>query len=78
MDNEAVNMSESARDSQRSYLLTVNLKEGHNLVIRDRCGKELISALLQLSFLFQIIVMYSNTSIKIHSLRKTEDQQTPL
>uniref|UniRef100_A0A3P9B8G9 Multiple C2 and transmembrane domain-containing protein 2 n=1 Tax=Maylandia zebra TaxID=106582 RepID=A0A3P9B8G9_9CICH len=38
MDNEAVNMSESARDSQRSYLLTVNLKEGHNLVIRDRCG----------------------------------------
>lgn len=38
MDNEAVNMSESARDSQRSYLLTVNLKEGRNLVIRDRCG----------------------------------------
>uniref|UniRef100_A0A3P8QNK5 C2 domain-containing protein n=1 Tax=Astatotilapia calliptera TaxID=8154 RepID=A0A3P8QNK5_ASTCA len=28
----------NARDSQRSYLLTVNLKEGHNLVIRDRCG----------------------------------------
>lgn len=56
MDNEAVNMSESARDSQRSYLLTVNLKEGRNLVIRDRCGKELISALLQLGFLFQIIV----------------------
>lgn len=38
MDNDAVNMSESARDSQRSYLLTVNLKEGRNLVIRDRCG----------------------------------------
>uniref|UniRef100_A0A669ENS2 Multiple C2 and transmembrane domain-containing protein 2 n=1 Tax=Oreochromis niloticus TaxID=8128 RepID=A0A669ENS2_ORENI len=28
----------NARDSQRSYLLTVNLKEGRNLVIRDRCG----------------------------------------
>lgn len=58
MDNDAVNMSESARDSQRSYLLTVNLKEGRNLVIRDRCGKELISA-LQLSFLFQIIVYFT-------------------
>uniref|UniRef100_A0A8C3A274 Multiple C2 domains, transmembrane 2b n=1 Tax=Cyclopterus lumpus TaxID=8103 RepID=A0A8C3A274_CYCLU len=31
-------MSESVKDHHRSFLLTINLKEGHNLVIRDRCG----------------------------------------
>ncbi|KAM9409679.1 multiple C2 and transmembrane domain-containing protein 2-like isoform 2-T3 [Pholidichthys leucotaenia] len=35
MGNEAVSGS---GDAPRSYLLTVNLKEGRNLVIRDRCG----------------------------------------
>lgn len=43
MGNEAVSMSETVKDPPRSYLLTINLKEGRNLVIRDRCGKELIS-----------------------------------
>ncbi|XP_026149166.1 multiple C2 and transmembrane domain-containing protein 2 isoform X2 [Mastacembelus armatus] len=38
MGNEALNVSESNRDSPRSFLLTINLKEGRNLVIRDRCG----------------------------------------
>ncbi|TNN58752.1 Multiple C2 and transmembrane domain-containing protein 2 [Liparis tanakae] len=31
-------MSDSAGDHLKSFLLTINLKEGHNLVIRDRCG----------------------------------------
>uniref|UniRef100_A0AAZ3P7H0 C2 domain-containing protein n=1 Tax=Oncorhynchus tshawytscha TaxID=74940 RepID=A0AAZ3P7H0_ONCTS len=31
-------VSDSTRESQRSYLLSINLKEGRNLVIRDRCG----------------------------------------
>lgn len=31
--------SDSVRDPLRSFLLTINLKEGHNLVVRDRCGK---------------------------------------
>ncbi|XP_030582263.1 multiple C2 and transmembrane domain-containing protein 2 isoform X2 [Archocentrus centrarchus] len=38
MGNEAVSMSETVKDPPRSYLLTINLKEGRNLVIRDRCG----------------------------------------
>uniref|UniRef100_A0A3Q0RC70 Multiple C2 and transmembrane domain containing 2 n=1 Tax=Amphilophus citrinellus TaxID=61819 RepID=A0A3Q0RC70_AMPCI len=38
MGNEAVSMSETVKDLPRSYLLTINLKEGRNLVIRDRCG----------------------------------------
>uniref|UniRef100_A0AAQ5YRU8 C2 domain-containing protein n=1 Tax=Amphiprion ocellaris TaxID=80972 RepID=A0AAQ5YRU8_AMPOC len=38
MGNETVNVSENIRDPPRSFLLTINLKEGHNLVIRDRCG----------------------------------------
>ncbi|XP_049573017.1 multiple C2 and transmembrane domain-containing protein 2 [Syngnathus scovelli] len=29
---------EGSRDSLSSFLLTINLKEGRNLVIRDRCG----------------------------------------
>ncbi|XP_053172284.1 multiple C2 and transmembrane domain-containing protein 2 isoform X1 [Scomber japonicus] len=38
MGNETTSVSESVKDPPRSYLLTINLKEGHNLVIRDRCG----------------------------------------
>ncbi|XP_040005966.1 multiple C2 and transmembrane domain-containing protein 2-like isoform X2 [Xiphias gladius] len=38
MANETLSMSDSIRASPRSFLLTVNLKEGRNLVIRDRCG----------------------------------------
>ncbi|XP_008296099.1 multiple C2 and transmembrane domain-containing protein 2 isoform X2 [Stegastes partitus] len=38
MGNETVGVSEHIRDPPRSFLLTINLKEGHNLVIRDRCG----------------------------------------
>ncbi|XP_040912784.1 multiple C2 and transmembrane domain-containing protein 2-like isoform X2 [Toxotes jaculatrix] len=38
MGNETLSVSESIRDFPRSFLLTVNLKEGRNLVIRDRCG----------------------------------------
>lgn len=46
MGNEALNASESTRITSRSYLLTINLKEGRNLVIRDRCGKNPILPLL--------------------------------
>ncbi|KAM8876126.1 multiple C2 and transmembrane domain-containing protein 2-like isoform 2-T2 [Synchiropus picturatus] len=35
MDSDSAILSEGNR---KSYLLTVNLKEGRNLVIRDRCG----------------------------------------
>ncbi|XP_067452049.1 multiple C2 and transmembrane domain-containing protein 2-like isoform X1 [Thunnus thynnus] len=38
MGNETLSVSENFRDPLRSYLLTINLKEGRNLVIRDRCG----------------------------------------
>ncbi|XP_023285470.1 multiple C2 and transmembrane domain-containing protein 2 isoform X1 [Seriola lalandi dorsalis] len=38
MGNETLSMSESIRDHSRSFLLTINLREGRNLVIRDRCG----------------------------------------
>ncbi|XP_010789247.1 multiple C2 and transmembrane domain-containing protein 2 isoform X2 [Notothenia coriiceps] len=38
MGNESQSVSEGIKDSTRSFLLTINLKEGRNLVIRDRCG----------------------------------------
>ncbi|KAG7236961.1 hypothetical protein INR49_032968 [Caranx melampygus] len=38
MGNETLSMSGSIRDHSRSFLLNINLKEGRNLVIRDRCG----------------------------------------
>ncbi|GLD55583.1 multiple C2 and transmembrane domain-containing protein 2-like protein [Lates japonicus] len=38
MGNETLSVSENIRDPPRSFLLTINLKEGRNLVIRDRCG----------------------------------------
>ncbi|TKS69726.1 Multiple C2 and transmembrane domain-containing protein 2 [Collichthys lucidus] len=38
MADETPAMSESIRFPSRSFLLTINLKEGRNLVIRDRCG----------------------------------------
>uniref|UniRef100_A0A8D0AE16 Multiple C2 and transmembrane domain-containing protein 2-like n=1 Tax=Sander lucioperca TaxID=283035 RepID=A0A8D0AE16_SANLU len=38
MGNEVPSVSENIRDPPRSFLLTIHLKEGHNLVIRDRCG----------------------------------------
>nr|XP_019935884.1 PREDICTED: multiple C2 and transmembrane domain-containing protein 2-like isoform X2 [Paralichthys olivaceus] len=38
MSTETRSVSDSTRDLSRSFLLTINLKEGRNLVIRDRCG----------------------------------------
>uniref|UniRef100_UPI003AAD3C81 multiple C2 and transmembrane domain-containing protein 2-like isoform X2 n=1 Tax=Centroberyx gerrardi TaxID=166262 RepID=UPI003AAD3C81 len=38
MGSDAPSVAESIRDSPRSFLLTINLREGRNLVIRDRCG----------------------------------------
>ncbi|KAI3377631.1 hypothetical protein L3Q82_008791 [Scortum barcoo] len=38
MGNETLSVSENVRSPLRSFLLTINLKEGRNLVIRDRCG----------------------------------------
>uniref|UniRef100_A0A673A0D1 Multiple C2 and transmembrane domain-containing protein 2-like n=1 Tax=Sphaeramia orbicularis TaxID=375764 RepID=A0A673A0D1_9TELE len=38
MGSETLNVSENIRDPPRSFLLTINLKEGRSLVIRDRCG----------------------------------------
>ncbi|XP_061748637.1 multiple C2 and transmembrane domain-containing protein 2-like isoform X2 [Nerophis ophidion] len=35
---ESPSVFEGDRESSRSFLLTINLKEGHNLVIRDRSG----------------------------------------
>ncbi|XP_057686918.1 multiple C2 and transmembrane domain-containing protein 2-like isoform X1 [Corythoichthys intestinalis] len=37
-DMEAPSNFEGSRESLSSFLLTINLKEGRNLVIRDRCG----------------------------------------
>ncbi|XP_061819635.1 multiple C2 and transmembrane domain-containing protein 2-like isoform X1 [Nerophis lumbriciformis] len=37
-DMESPSVFEGDRESSRSFLLTINLKEGHNLVIRDRSG----------------------------------------
>uniref|UniRef100_A0A7N6F7S8 C2 domain-containing protein n=1 Tax=Anabas testudineus TaxID=64144 RepID=A0A7N6F7S8_ANATE len=36
--NETLSVLENIRDTPRSFLLTISLKEGRNLVIRDRCG----------------------------------------
>ncbi|KAM8894633.1 multiple C2 and transmembrane domain-containing protein 2 isoform 2-T3 [Spinachia spinachia] len=36
--SESLNVAESLQDPLRCFLLTINLKEGRNLVIRDRCG----------------------------------------
>uniref|UniRef100_A0A671TH80 Multiple C2 and transmembrane domain-containing protein 2-like n=1 Tax=Sparus aurata TaxID=8175 RepID=A0A671TH80_SPAAU len=38
MGHETSAVAENSRPSLRSFLLTINLKEGRNLVIRDRCG----------------------------------------
>ncbi|XP_054463618.1 multiple C2 and transmembrane domain-containing protein 2-like isoform X2 [Anoplopoma fimbria] len=38
MGDDFLSPSGSIRDPPRSFLLTINLKEGRNLVIRDRCG----------------------------------------
>ncbi|XP_061621063.1 multiple C2 and transmembrane domain-containing protein 2-like isoform X9 [Phyllopteryx taeniolatus] len=35
---ESTGVFEGSKESLRSFLLTINLKEGRNLVIRDRCG----------------------------------------
>ncbi|KAG5270040.1 hypothetical protein AALO_G00187960 [Alosa alosa] len=35
---ESLCLPEHLRDSPKTYLLNINLKEGRNLVIRDRCG----------------------------------------
>ncbi|XP_023188110.1 multiple C2 and transmembrane domain-containing protein 2-like isoform X1 [Xiphophorus maculatus] len=35
---EPESLSDNVQDLPRSYLLSINLKEGHNLVVRDRCG----------------------------------------
>lgn len=61
MSSETVNVPENTRISHRSYLLTINLKEGRNLVIRDRCGKNLILPLLP-----QRHMVYENNSRVVH------------
>ncbi|XP_041796941.1 multiple C2 and transmembrane domain-containing protein 2 isoform X2 [Chelmon rostratus] len=38
MGNETLSVSENSWSPPRSFLLTISLKEGRNLVIRDRCG----------------------------------------
>ncbi|XP_067301301.1 multiple C2 and transmembrane domain-containing protein 2 isoform X2 [Pseudorasbora parva] len=38
MRTESTGVSEHKREPQRTYLLTISLKEGRGLVIRDRCG----------------------------------------
>ncbi|KAM7016031.1 multiple C2 and transmembrane domain-containing protein 2 [Tautogolabrus adspersus] len=37
-NSQTPSVSENSKDLSRSFLLTINLKEGRNLVIRDRCG----------------------------------------
>lgn len=39
MAGESGNVGENNKEPQKSYLLSINLKEGRGLVIRDRCGK---------------------------------------
>lgn len=48
MGNDTLSVSEGSRDCGRSFLLTINLKEGRNLVIRDRCGEKPVLLLLLL------------------------------
>lgn len=43
MRTETAGVSEHQRETQRTYLLTIFLKEGRGLVIRDRCGECQIS-----------------------------------
>ncbi|XP_051985701.1 multiple C2 and transmembrane domain-containing protein 2-like [Xyrauchen texanus] len=38
MRSETPGVSENQREAQRTYLLTICIKEGRGLVIRDRCG----------------------------------------
>lgn len=39
MAGESGSVSENHKVPQKSYLLSINLKEGRGLVVRDRCGK---------------------------------------
>ncbi len=39
MKTETSGVGEHQKEAQRTYLLTVGLKEGRGLVIRDRCGE---------------------------------------
>lgn len=47
MMTESAGVNEHQRGAQRTYLLTVCLKEGRGLVIRDRCGECQISVYKQ-------------------------------
>ncbi|XP_073692519.1 multiple C2 and transmembrane domain-containing protein 2 isoform X2 [Garra rufa] len=38
MKTESAEVNEQQKEAQRTYLLTIRLKEGRGLVIRDRCG----------------------------------------
>ncbi len=43
MKTETAGVNEHQKEAQRTYLLTICLKEGRGLVIRDRCGECQIS-----------------------------------
>ncbi|KAM9765330.1 multiple C2 and transmembrane domain-containing protein 2-like isoform 1-T2 [Menidia menidia] len=64
MGNETVSVSENIQDSPRSFLLTINLKEGRNLVIRDRCGTSdpYVKVKLDGKTIYKSKVVYKNLS----------------
>uniref|UniRef100_A0AAY5ELR9 Multiple C2 domains, transmembrane 2b n=1 Tax=Electrophorus electricus TaxID=8005 RepID=A0AAY5ELR9_ELEEL len=77
---EAAALWDSQRESQRTYLLSINLKEGRGLVIRDRCGTSdpYVKFKLEGKTLYKSKVVYKNLnptwnesfSFPIHNLKQ--------
>ncbi|KAG7327350.1 hypothetical protein KOW79_008956 [Hemibagrus wyckioides] len=62
MAGESGSVSENHKEPQKSYLLSINLKEGRGLVIRDRCGTSdpYVKFKLEGKTLYKSKVMYKN------------------
>ncbi|TSL68189.1 Multiple C2 and transmembrane domain-containing protein 2 [Bagarius yarrelli] len=62
MAGESGSVSENHKEPQRSYLLSINLREGRGLVIRDRCGTSdpYVKFKLDGKTLYKSKVMYKN------------------
>ncbi|XP_060797029.1 multiple C2 and transmembrane domain-containing protein 2 isoform X2 [Neoarius graeffei] len=62
MAGESGSVSENHKEPQKSYLLSINLKEGRGLVIRDRCGTSdpYVKFKLEGKTLYKSKVIYKN------------------
>ncbi|XP_017554996.1 multiple C2 and transmembrane domain-containing protein 2 isoform X1 [Pygocentrus nattereri] len=62
MPGDTGNVCDNQRESQKMYLLSINLKEGRGLVIRDRCGTSdpYVKFKLEGKTLYKSKVVYKN------------------